>query len=489
MKEHEFFESHRRGFTALVEIERNQQDSEGGWVTFDCFSVTPTWQRHRHREEFDLLALRVSFASVAQLFPAIGESEGRWVKIEVTSQATTRESISAEVVMFGDNAETVTLHIAHVSSVNLNSRENELFRLIGARRSPASLIAGVLDFSLSAAKGLAIAAYDVGQGNCNAIVDEYEHPRVFFDLGWAPNFHRHTRPLLQPDFFSCDSLTTAPVVLSHWDMDHWAYAIARSEYDPANLTTRHVWNVGALNRFWIARAPETEHHHIGPLAQSFYKALEKVRLLPGLPAILLWPEKCQRIRFSDGWLEACEPAPSLARDRNNTGIAMFVRPKGRGPAILMTGDADFPSIPSLKSNTRLQLAGMVAPHHGSRITAGDVPKPMAGSPKTLVISVGHGNTYGHPKQDSIDAYEAAGWNGTVVLTRDRQVCDRTCLPIHEHNHGNILLKFSTRTKDPRCGCGMVSEGNLCLVPSSVPIVAPVPGIKKVRRRKTKAVVT
>lgn len=490
MRDHDLFEDRRKEFTALVEIEHDEKDRENdGWVTFDCFSRKQPWGYAPLENEFDLLALRASFTSVARLFPGIGESEGRWVKIDVAPQKTVN-SISAEVVMFGDNAEPVSLHIVSVSPVELSEWENGVFMLAGEVRSPASFIAGVLDVALRRSGTFAIATYDVGQGNCNAIVDKYEHPRVFFDLGWAPNFHAHTRPPFQPAFFSCDHHTVAPVVLSHWDMDHWSYAIARSKYDPANLTTKHEWNEEALKRFWIARAPEIEQHQIGPLARSFYNALANEYLLPGISAMLLWPDNCERIRFSDGWLEACEPATHLTRDRNNTGIAMFVRPKGKGPAILMTGDADFPSIPSLVTNQRLKLAGMVAPHHGSRITSAAVPKPMPGSPKKLVLSVGKGNSYGHPKQDSIDAYEAAGWDWTVVLTQDRHECNRTYSPYavgHEHNHGNILLKFSINAKDPQCGCGSVQEGNLCLIPSDVPMSTPLAAVKKTRRRKIKGV--
>ncbi|EJM89742.1 hypothetical protein PMI33_02019 [Pseudomonas sp. GM67] len=492
MKDHDLLEYRRREFTALVEIERDEQNKEnGGWVTFDCFSRKQPRGYSPRDTELDLLTLRVSFASVAGLFPSIGESEGRWVKIEVASQIS-ENTISADVVMFGDNAEPVLLHIASVSPIELSNWESAIFMLAGEVRSPASFIAGVLDVSLRESGTLAIAAYDVGQGNCNAIVDEHEFPRVFFDLGWAPNFHARTRPSHQPAFFACNHHTAAPVVLSHWDMDHWCYAIARSKYDPVNLTTKHEWNQEALKRFWIARAPEIEQHQIGPLARSFYDALTRKQLMPGISAMLLWPDNCERIRFADGWLEACEPDTRQTRDRNNTGIAMFVRPKGKGPAILMTGDADFPSIPSLATNHRLKLAGMVAPHHGSTITAAAVPKPMRGSPKKLVLSVGDGNSYGHPKQDSIDAYEAAGWDWTVTLTKDRQECSRTYPPYppkHEHNHGNILLKFSIKAKDPQCLCGCVRAGNLCLIPSAAPTSAAVAGVKKTRRKKAKTATT
>jgi hypothetical protein len=469
MTDHVSTDAPRRGFTALVEIERDEQDEENpGWVIFDGFRPKQNRRRARHIADFHLLALRVPFASIAQFFPNIAEMQGHWVNIEVAAQATAN-SCSAEVVMFGTNARRL-LHIISAAPTTLNKHENSIFMLENEPRSAEEFIEHVLDSSLRHSQSLAVAAYDVGQGNCNAIVDQHEHPRVFFDLGWAPNFHARTRPPRQPAFFSCDDHVFAPVVLSHWDMDHWCYAIARTRFNPANLTTRHTWNQEALNRFWIARAPLPGTKPLGPLAQSFYSALAST------PAMLLWPDDCDRIPFSDGWLEACVPASPDTHDRNNTGIAMFVQPGGEGPAILLTGDADFPSISSLSSSNCPELAGMVAPHHGSYITTTAVPKPMAGSPATLALSVGQNNHYGHPKLDALNAYKLAGW--AAAATQNRHTCDRWYPLVHDsyHDHGNILLKFAVLNLDPECRCERVPQGNLCLVPSHAPVVTPVPGI-------------
>lgn len=478
MKDHDSMKYKRRTFKALVDIEL---DGDGdGWVTFDCFSTRKSRSRYYGEKRIGgLLTLRLSLSSLAQRLPTFEASEGQWVQLKVASHAS-ENSVEALVVMFGDNAETVVLHICGITPLKLSNEEYKAFMLAYAPRAPETLIAGVLDFSLQDSGELSIAAYDVGQGNCNAIIDRFEHPRVFFDLGWAPNFHARTRPPRQPNFFSCDHVRVAPVVLSHWDMDHWSYAIARSQYNPASLTTRHEWNRKALARFWIARAPERPEHQVSPLALSFYEALTNKQLMPGISAILLWPDDCTQIRFSEGWLEACEPTMQTPSDSNNTGIAMFVQPKGQGPAILMTGDADFPSIPSLTSNRQLELAGMVAPHHGSKITIAAVPHPKPGTPMKLALSVGKGNEYGHPTQASLDAYKAAGWHGTAVLTQDRQVCWGN--HSNEHAHGNILLKFSVDAEDPKCGCWSVAGGCLCLTPSAVPTLPPVAGVKPRRWR-------
>lgn len=487
----------RRSFISFVEVERDDADeNNGGWVMFDSFVETALdYYQHfpqgiRFQDElFDhgLVTLRASFRQVTKRKPEMGEFKGGWVRIVVNSQRN-EEMIPAEVVMFGDNAEPPQVSIAHIEA--LSQKEQDLLRpeamLQGEARAHPGFIAGVLEIPLREVNPLelSVAVYDVGQGNCNAIVDCHEHPRIYFDLGWSPNFHAKSRPHQQPDFFACEEHATPPVVLSHWDMDHWCHAIANSSYNPGSLTTKHEWKKEALQRFWIARAPQTDEQKLGPLTQSFYGALKRTKLLPGLSAVLLWPDATKRIHFSAGWLEACSPPSGIPNDRNNSGIAMFVQPDPKGPAILLTGDADFPCIPSVAGQKKVPLAGLVAPHHGAKITLGAIPRPKNGSPARLVMSVGAGNSYGHPKQDAINEYQKKGW--LASLTQDRFDCTRTPAL---HQHGNTLLKLSNSFDDPRCGCHRVEHGNLCLAPSAAALVTPAPGVKKQGKKAKKANVT
>ena len=180
MKDHDSMKPRRKTFKALVDIERD--GDEDGWVTFDCFS------RRISRSGFygpkrigGLLTLRLPLMSLVQRFPTIEDSESQWVQLIVASHAN-EKSVEALVVMFGDNAEPVVLHICDITPLQLSQEENDAFMLTNAPRSPETLITGVLDFSLQHAGELSVAAYDVGQGNCNAIIDEFEHPRVFFYL-------------------------------------------------------------------------------------------------------------------------------------------------------------------------------------------------------------------------------------------------------------------------------------------------------------------
>lgn len=486
-------EQGRRNFISLVEVDRDDSDdANGGWVTFDSFTEEAFHeyeflhfsQRPGDTHDDAYLTLRAPFKEVVKRYQAVGNMNVGWVRIMVDIHRS-EELIPAEVVMFGDNPEVhrVGLSVLEILPKGRMAWLDAVSMLEHEPRTQAGFISGVLDIPLRQVNRsmLAVAVYDVGQGNCNAIVDAHEHPQVYFDLGWSPNFHAKSRPEHQPNFFTCERHANAPVVLSHWDMDHWCYAIKNSSFNPGSLTTRHDWKEEALRRFWIARAPLKDEHKLGPLTMAFYRALANTQLLPGLSAVLLWPDSVKRIPFSSGWLEACRPAKGTPDDRNNNGIAMFVRPNTKAPAILLPGDADFPSIPSISGSRKTPLAGLVAPHHGARISAKDVPNPKKNSLARLVISVGYQNSYGHPKQESIDAYAKSGWLSS--RTQDRIDCGRT--PV-VHRHGNTLLKFSDES-DPQCGCACIPDGSLCLVPSATSFPAPVAGIKT--NKKSKVVVT
>jgi hypothetical protein len=481
-------ESAQRRFIALVEVERDELDEDtGGWVTFDSFAANSP--DHWYADSQELLTLRAPFRKAAHRFPSLADLNSTWVQM-VVQTVPTADSVPAQVVMFGGNLDNrPVVGIASIEPIprELSAALTSEARLVSELRVNPGFISGILEIPLRGIDPdhLAVAVYDVGQGSCSAIVDNHEHPRVYFDLGWAPNFHAPSRPPCVPSHFSCEHHATAPVVLSHWDMDHWCYAIADSYYNPGSLTTRHEWKTEALERFWIARPPEDSKAQLGPLALSFYRALQRTELLPGLGAILLWPEKTKRIDFSGGWLEACRPPSGTPIDRNNSGIAMYVRPSAKVGAVLLTGDADFPCIPSVAGKRKVPLAGLVAPHHGAKVTAAFVPKPKKGSPSRLVMSVGAGNSYGHPKQQAIDAYQENGWRST--MTQSRYNCWR--VQDVPHQHGNTLLKFSSAVQDPQCGCSCVEAGNLCLAPSSTSLPSPKPGVKaKIKKAKKAAAV-
>jgi len=482
-------EDGRRAFLGLVEVDRDDKDEvNGGWVTFDSYELGRLGPGPFgfFDNKGGLAAFRASFKAASRRFPNLTGEDGGWVLFEASIQLK-EEALIAEVILFGDIQEQGSEPpLVGISRLEIIPEQETGYlkhyaMLTGEKRSPAWLISAMLNIPLQdiSTQDLAVAVYDVGQGNCNALVDGCARPRIFYDYGWAPNFHAKSRPAAQPSFHCCDFGQAAPVVLSHWDMDHWCYAIKKSTFNPGSLTTRHEWRDEALQRFWIARRPKFKKHQLGPLSQSFYRALRKSTPYGNLRAILLWPDKLKRVDFDAGWLEACEAPPGALADRNNSGIAMFVRQRRMGPAILLPGDADFPSIPSLRGSAGSRLAGLVAPHHGARVTPGCVPDPMSGSPSRLVISVGKDNSYGHPREEAIREYLNRNWE--LSSTQDRVRCTEFGAWHADHMNGNTLLKFENAASDST-NSASITHGHLCLRPSEGPFATPVPGKSKASKK-------
>ncbi|MCJ7510987.1 MAG: MBL fold metallo-hydrolase [Dehalococcoidia bacterium] len=94
-------------------------------------------------------------------------------------------------------------------------------------------------------------------------------------------------------------------------------------------------------------------------------------------------------------------------------------------SVLLTGDATSDSEASmLAAGLALDSDVLKVGHHGSS-TSTSTAFLAAVTPEDAVISVGAGNTYGHPAQDTLDRLAAVGatvyrtdQNGTVVLTSD-----------------------------------------------------------------------
>lgn len=94
-------------------------------------------------------------------------------------------------------------------------------------------------------------------------------------------------------------------------------------------------------------------------------------------------------------------------------------------SVLLTGDATSDSEASmLATGLGLDSDVLKVGHHGSS-TSTSTAFLAAVTPEDAVISVGAGNTYGHPAQDTLDRLAAVGAtayrtdeNGTVVLTSD-----------------------------------------------------------------------
>lgn len=225
--------------------------------------------------------------------------------------------------------------------------------------------------------------YNVGQGSCSAIVDHMLDPIVFFDFGGAigPNL------ATDPRTFMPGLSSRPPVILSHWDMDHWASA------------TRVA---GARDSMWIV-----PRQRIGPTHAKLAADLHSRKHL------LIWPSGTS-LRLPFGRLVGC-----TGSNRNNSGLALLYSPARRAARALLPGDAHYECIPKL---ARKALTHLVATHHGGRYRG---PAPRASGRESLIAySFGAPNTYGHPCGSSRLRHQAAGWravletpNGSILMGR------------------------------------------------------------------------
>lgn len=312
----------------------------------------------------------------------------------------------------------------------------------------------------------AVAVYDVGQASMNALVDEVEHPVMFFDFGWPAAFNvasipqtsRHFNPMsLERGDFS----VPAPVVLSHLDWDHWAYAYksgrAKWNKNIAAWVTVPTYRPDALKRPWLMRRPQLTPHKLGPSHIHFVDTLSKTKLHFGGIALNFWPEKKRKLNLGGYTIFSCNPVSGSGTlppfMRNNQGLGMLVFDKHSRARTLLPGDADYPSVPNF---AKQRLTGLVATHHGGKVTRGSIPNATAHGRMVFSVFPGCYSNMPHPDVES-EAY-LKGWR--IARTSERVDCFRINTPEKQIKCGNRLIRLTQ--EPPQCGCNRVPNGCLCI---------------------------
>jgi hypothetical protein len=252
-----------------------------------------------------------------------------------------------------------------------------------------------LETLLAPASTSYLAVYDVGQGNANGLLDGACRPTLYYDIGAGVYRNRHTTPSPLAFCFTNDP----PVLLSHWDSDHWAGA-----YTTRNPADGFISNtLPALRRTWVA-----PNQQMGPIQLSFacdLQTLGKLFIYDPQPAVLGTAQTHQgvELRFCLG----------TGTGRNASGLVLAV---GDGLGLggnnwLLTGDCDYRHVQAML--TLGDLVAVVVPHHGATPHPNsNIPSPRPGRYARLVYSFGPGNLHGtvsHPTPACIAAHDAAGW--------------------------------------------------------------------------------
>lgn len=235
--------------------------------------------------------------------------------------------------------------------------------------------------------------YNVGQGNCIGLVDSTNRPLLYFDVGGGFNANADTYP---PNFKLCNT-DNPPVILSHWDQDHYQTAVLDLDEN-------------ILNSKWFVPIQK-----IGKTAKHIAYALQQRQNL------ICWNKSLpQRLDFSSFTIVKCT---GDLKNKNHSGLALFVGQENDNH-ILLPGDSKFSKIPDCLSE---HFTGLVASHHGAY---GEIKGlPDANFPGMLVYSYGlHPdgsiNSHKHPHEPAKTAYMNKGWcdvretiNGNIAMTK------------------------------------------------------------------------
>lgn len=224
---------------------------------------------------------------------------------------------------------------------------------------------------------------DVGQGNCNALVDCEGIPRLYFDMGGGVTGNRNTWPANSVGL-SCEA--SPPIILSHWDWDHWGAAFR----DPLGVKT--PW-LAAQDLMWIVPRDRA----LGVVHAAFLDVLVANK------KVLVWPDSLPAIRTPNLHVRKCHGA-----DRNDSGLALIARLSGLAGNFLalLTGDASYHAI-DLAAWEEGEIDVVVAPHHGGRVSFPEHRPSNVAADARIIYSAGLHNQWGHPYKP--------------VMARDKQV--------------------------------------------------------------------
>ncbi|HEY3945624.1 MAG TPA: hypothetical protein VGL78_10385 [Solirubrobacteraceae bacterium] len=250
------------------------------------------------------------------------------------------------------------------------------------------------------------AAYDVGQGNCNALLQDGV-PRLYFDFGGGVIGNRRSFPAaLQAFCLGADPT----IVLSHWDWDHWSSANRQPD---------------SYEQTWIV---PRQQKTLRPVHATFLGRLLRHR------RVLVWPDSLQILSRGDYRLIKCLGSP---RSTNDSGLALIAEHHAGNEKLrmLFPGDACYDYIPS---SCDTPLVALVAAHHGANVGARQIPQP-AGDDATLVYSYGAGNSYPHPSPAGRAVH--SGWQH-VLETAHRNP---------DLGHAHLYWHVGASDATPPCG--------------------------------------
>ncbi len=225
-------------------------------------------------------------------------------------------------------------------------------------------------------------ACDVGQGDAVVLATADQGRAVLIDTGPEPG------PV--DDCLTRLGVDRVPlIVLSHLHADH--IGGLESVFEGRSVGAVAVGPGRAPAWAWQQVADETARRGIPLLDLGIGQRLD----WPGLSLDVLGPRYVTR-------RSALEQDGTVIN--NGSVVLRAGTPAGR---ILLTGDVELAAQADLLADgTDLRAEVLKTPHHGSRFTLPDFLNAV--TPRVALVSVGAGNTYGHPSKSTLDNLTAVG---------------------------------------------------------------------------------
>nr|WP_319528129.1 hypothetical protein [Pseudomonas laurentiana] len=354
--------------------------------------------------------LRLSPSAMAT-WPGDRQPGLNWFKVDFRLSTSPDAQASLYAFRAVDDAPT-PLDILNVQVLGNGKTLRKLMRFSQLRGLPVSPKASITELFQQATDECdwpMLVVHDVGQANWNSLFPCSVCPRwgsravLFYDCGVPTGYNYATLPSPPLDPFA-NALAKAPVILSHWDMDHWAGAAAGQPLF-GGRGIRIAWDARALDRPWIV--PNQGRAQSGQRVSSMGWRLALALARRG--NLYLWPSQLNGVVSRQGHrIIKCQPLGG-GNDNNNTGLALLINAgaSSREPQYLLTvGDADYSSLYLHYPQAQVcGYRGLVASHHGGNINS--VPPAPLDHRSKLVYS--HGARYHHPTHAARLAHSAAGW--------------------------------------------------------------------------------
>ena len=214
---------------------------------------------------------------------------------------------------------------------------------------------------------LSVTYLDVGQGN--AMVVQSEGQTMFIDGGPRESSSFVVSYLKQQGIQKLDY-----VLISHFDEDHLAGAI------------------GALYNFPVGTLITADYETDSSIYDSYKEAVEEKGYEPVHPSL------GDTFSLGDGSFRIISPVSYGHEDENQDSVGIILEMGSDrffiGGDIGLEGEKEI-----LEAGVDIQADVMLMNHHGSHVSREFF---QAVNPSWAVISCGEGNSYGHPRQDTVE---------------------------------------------------------------------------------------